>query len=79
MSFPFDQISASEQQAARSGQSPGDRAARLGAHVIAAPGRPGAALGEPAMTGADGRAHARDLLHDWSGSFDMHLGVYTSG
>lgn len=78
MSYPFDQISASEQQAARSGQLPGDRAARLGAHVIAAPGRPGAVLCQPVAKSLDGRAPTRDLLHDWSGSFDMHLGVYTS-
>jgi hypothetical protein len=64
MSYPFDQIPSPQERTALAQLTLDDLKAQLRAYAIAAP-QP------PART-------ASFDLDDWSGSFDMHLGVYTS-
>lgn len=64
MSYPFDQIPRPQERPALAQLTLDDLRAQMRAYALAEPRPPAPA------TSFD--------LDDWSGSFDMHLGVYTS-
>jgi hypothetical protein len=71
MSYPFDQISGPQERTVLAQPSLHELKARLGSYA-------GAAFRNEGATGPDARARASLDFDDWTGSFDMHLGVYAS-
>jgi hypothetical protein len=76
MRNPFGPITAPQERSALCRLSLDDLKVRLGAYAIAEPDTSSRAS-HVATTVPDCR-RSRPGLDDWSGSFDMHLGVYTT-